>query len=78
MNCTCPDWKPNIEIINGPYILQQIRQPGSVRPCKQFVFCPWCGRKLIDEDMPKSGCQKCGKPTFGPICAECKGEPQRR
>lgn len=54
LHCNCPDWKPNIEIINGPFILQQIRQPGSVRPCKPFIFCPWCSNRLAEK------CDQCG------------------
>jgi hypothetical protein len=82
MKCTCPDWKPNIEIISGPFILQQLRQPGSVRPCKQFEFCPWCGSKLIGTNEVKefvppvpvrpqtNRCGVCGTPTFGLYCAK--------
>jgi hypothetical protein len=81
MNCTCADWKPNIDIINGPFVLQQIRQPGSVRLCKPFAFCPWCGQKLQGEppaEVPvrprpepeTNKCRTCGKPTFGLYCAE--------
>lgn len=43
--CSCELWKLNIERINAPIILQQIRA-GTSFQCDQFVFCPWCGKSL--------------------------------
>lgn len=43
--CSCELWKINIERINAPIILQQIRS-GTSFQCDQFQYCPWCGKGL--------------------------------
>ncbi len=58
--CTCKDFKPNMEIINAPLMLQVARNPqhfkkdksGTIKAYmgKPFVYCPWCGEELKVED----------------------------
>lgn len=53
MNCTCKDWEPNMRAINGPIVLQSIRSGGRYQYTgKQFVYCPWCGKKLKEQPEP--------------------------
>ena len=42
----CPDWAPQIEKVNAPIILQQLRTGRSDYDGKPFKFCPWCGHEL--------------------------------
>ena len=50
MNCTCKDWKPNIDKINAPITLQTLRSGGAYQfDGEPFHFCPWCGKELVDE-----------------------------
>jgi len=47
MECDCKDWKENIEIVNGPLLLQLARNPqlkGYIG--KIFKYCPWCSLEL--------------------------------
>lgn len=46
--CRCPDWKPNIKIIDGMIIMQTNMAWGNKKGYigKRFKFCPWCGRLL--------------------------------
>lgn len=60
-DCSCPDWKPNIEAINGPIVLQSIRSGFTYQyRGKKFKYCPWCGEELryvqptVDEQENKS------------------------
>lgn len=49
--CDCSDWEPNIKIING-YISMQASMAWGAKSGykgKQFIFCPWCGKKLNKE-----------------------------
>lgn len=47
LECSCDDWTPNIDKINGPIVLQSIRSGGAYQYAgKKMVFCPWCGNKL--------------------------------
>lgn len=46
--CTCADWLPQIEKLNAPIVLQQVRA-GEQLPddyFKLWAFCPWCGKAL--------------------------------
>lgn len=44
----CADWVPNIDKING-FIATACARAGKfdLYDGKPFVFCPWCGTKLI-------------------------------
>jgi hypothetical protein len=64
--CTCEKWKANIDKIDAPLVLAQIRQPGYMVGFEQFEFCPWCGSPLtsatvqpdaITENPPASNSQ---------------------
>lgn len=48
MTCTCKDWQPNIDKINGFIAMQTHMAWGNKRGYdgKVFVYCPWCGKKL--------------------------------
>ena len=51
--CYCKEWLPNIEKINGPIIMQTLRSGGNyVFNGEPFHFCPWCGKELVDKEMP--------------------------
>lgn len=46
--CKCKDWKENIGKLNSGFAMSVIH--GMVGYTgKQFIFCPWCGEKLIKE-----------------------------
>ena len=49
MNCSCKEWKENIGKVNGPTILQALRQGTKGYEGVPFKFCPWCGEKLNEE-----------------------------
>ena len=54
MEC-CKDWKENIEKVTAPAMLLYARNPhhypdGRVYDGKQFIFCPWCGKKRRETD----------------------------
>lgn len=48
--CTCADWAPGVEKLNGPILLAQARTPLLAQtPEFQFIpwtYCPWCGSTL--------------------------------
>ena len=44
--CDCQTWKANIDKIDAPLILAQIRQPSYMVDFVRFVYCPWCGQAL--------------------------------
>ena len=45
-NCNCGDWQTNIDEINSGLILLQSH---GMKVClKFFIYCPWCGKKLIE------------------------------
>lgn len=48
--CDCPDYAPELEKINGPIALQQIRsgQPAGPDYFKPWAYCPWCGSDLTE------------------------------
>jgi hypothetical protein len=64
--CTCKDWQPGVEKINAYISLQFARSGGATQYTgKPFNFCPWCGKKLVDDekDIPKvtnKDCDICG------------------
>lgn len=43
--CICPDFRENIDKINGPFVLQRARG-GVGYQGKRFKYCPWCGSEL--------------------------------
>ena len=51
MKCTCKDWLPNVELIDGLIDVQSHMVWGNPKGYtgKRFNFCPWCGKKLISE-----------------------------
>ena len=57
--CECPDWKPNIDIVNGLMCSPWNLTHGSKGYTgKTFKYCPWCGGELkevteenIEEDI---------------------------
>lgn len=52
--CTCKDWQPGIDKINAYISLQFARSGGATQYTGQpFNFCPWCGKKLVDEEKQK-------------------------
>jgi hypothetical protein len=44
VECKCKDWPINSGIIDGTLMLARVH--GSSTHIKQFIFCPWCGKKL--------------------------------
>jgi hypothetical protein len=49
----CSDWEPETRKLNGPLVLAQARNPYLTNTpafqFKQWVFCPWCGEKIVKE-----------------------------
>ena len=43
--CCCSDWRENIDRVNGPIVLAQVRS-GHAWTGKPFNYCPWCGNLL--------------------------------
>lgn len=49
----CEDWPVQIELVNGPIVLQAARSGFRNQfQGKQFVFCPWCGKKRPTQANP--------------------------
>ncbi len=47
----CPDWEEEVPKIDGPILFIETTRPHmSYGKVKVFVYCPWCGRKLVSED----------------------------
>jgi len=46
MKCDCEDWQENIDKLNAPMVLQQLRGGYCERGFKQITHCPWCGKRL--------------------------------
>lgn len=46
--CLCPDFEPNVELLNAPFALGYARNPDTYHGYtgKEFKFCPWCGEAL--------------------------------
>jgi len=53
--CDCPDWKPNIKIIDGMILIQTNMAWGSKEGYtgKSFKYCPWCGRLLTIKEKER-------------------------
>jgi hypothetical protein len=49
MKCECEDWKENIDKINTGIIFMGVHGCGGYTG-KVFVYCPWCGKKLSEEE----------------------------
>lgn len=50
-SCPCSDWKENIDKVNAPMVLQSLRSGGEYQyEGKQFTHCPWCGKKLEEDE----------------------------
>ena len=49
MTCTCKDWKPEVDKING-YITMSVIHGMNQYDGKLFVYCPWCGKELLGDD----------------------------
>lgn len=46
----CSDWPVQIEKVNGPIVLQNIRAGRDLYKetgGKPFRYCPWCGKKKL-------------------------------
>jgi hypothetical protein len=56
MNCECEDWKENIPKVNGHVFLAVARNPNTEKGYtgKQFIYCPWCGKKLEEINVRKN------------------------
>lgn len=50
MICTCDDWKPEIDKINGFIVVASIRASQDLYDGKLMVYCPWCGKMLIENE----------------------------
>lgn len=51
VTCECPDFKPNMKLVEAPRFYENARNPGTVNYTgKFFVYCPWCGSKLIEKE----------------------------
>lgn len=46
----CNDWAENIEVIDGPLVLSQLRS-GEQAKLKTFHYCPWCGWALAEKEI---------------------------
>jgi hypothetical protein len=45
VRCSCKDWVENLMKLNEPWIIAIAHgSPGYTG--KQFVYCPWCSKKL--------------------------------
>ena len=47
-DCSCQDWKDNIDKINGPIMLEQLRGKSKGYDGVPIRYCPWCGEKLLE------------------------------
>lgn len=56
--CTCDEWDPALEKINGPLITAQARNPHLTQTPEfhflPFRFCPWCGNRARTASPDKS------------------------
>jgi hypothetical protein len=52
VKCSCNDWAVNVPILNAPNGLLFARNPTTYKGYtgKRFVFCPWCGLELTEDD----------------------------
>lgn len=46
--CLCPDWAPNVKLVNEPFAFLTARNPDTYHGYrgKGFTHCPWCGSAL--------------------------------
>jgi len=49
MECTCKDWKENIDKLNEGWVFVSIHG-GKGYTGKIFIYCPWCSKPLIKEE----------------------------
>jgi len=47
-DCKCKDWEENKGFIDGALYHYTIHRFGRLK--KYFNYCPYCGKKLEDED----------------------------
>ena len=45
-HCNCEDWKPGTEQLNSALQMADIH--GIQYRIKHFIYCPWCGRRVLD------------------------------
>ena len=50
--CNCKDWKENLPKLNKPWGLY-VAHGGDGYDGKQFIYCPWCGKKIREEKFSK-------------------------
>ena len=48
--CTCDDWDKEMATINSYIMMAYFRNPLEMVTFKVWLFCPWCGKKLIDKE----------------------------
>jgi hypothetical protein len=46
--CNCDDYKENLEKINNKILFCYTH--GILYDGKQFVYCPWCGKRLKEDN----------------------------
>ena len=49
VKCTCADWVPGVAKINAYIDVGRIHSMGDYSG-KPFMYCPWCGLKLMSEE----------------------------
>lgn len=49
VECNCTDWKKYIPIVDGTLTMQQLRY-SRVYDIKVFIYCPYCGKKLVKSE----------------------------
>ena len=47
MKCECKDWEENLGILDSALVLYSSHGFGGMK--KSFNFCPYCGKKLVEE-----------------------------
>jgi len=75
MKCICEDWKENIPKINGPLSFMAASRPYMLEGMdlgKEFVYCPWCGFKLLNDNEDDWFCIECKTDgNTGGKCTNC-------
>lgn len=49
--CKCKDWKKNIGIVNSALVLYSGHGFGEIK--KSFIYCPYCGHNLEEQEKNK-------------------------